>query len=527
MVIGRYLLTAAVLGLTAPLPVARADTLVDAIVQAYQSNPTLQSQRYDLKAVDEAYVRARAAIRPSAEFQFSGEYVDSRAGFATQALRLVADPTVGRRLESNRSDVRVVVEQLLYSGGQAASGIEAANYRVQAGREALRSVEGDLLLQVITAYADVLRDTESLEVRQQNLKTLERHLEMTRARQIAGEVTITDIAQAEAQLEGARTQLTFGQVQLQASRASYAALVGENAATLSPLPPLPLLPQDIDEAFERAEDSSPELLQAQFNERESLKRADAARASGSTVVSARASYGGTGELVPYYANNQDQAWTATLNVTKPLFTGGSVASGYREALNRNAADRLRIEATRRGMVQNIVLAWNNLSAAKRNLDVQARQLKAAELAAEGMGEEFRYGQRSTLDLLVAEQNLRDAQLSLINSRRDRYIAEANLLRHMGYLEARALIVGLEVYDPSEHLREVKEKGDVPWENLVMRSDQIGQGKARTIKLEAPQTQRTATMSNLVNETSADEWATQSPVIPQPGTMAGPTPKKEN
>lgn len=495
------------------------DTLVEALVDAYQSNPTLQSQRYDLKALDEAYVRARAGIRPSAELQFSGEYVGSRAGDATQALRLVANPTVGRHLDTNQSDVRLVVEQLLYSGGRASSGIDAAAYRVQAGREALRSLEGDLLLQVITDYADVLRDGAALEVRLTNQKALERQLEMTQARKVAGEVTATDVAQAEAQLEAAKAQIIYARVQLQASRAAYAALVGKNPETLEPLPDLPLVPGTLDEAFDRSEDNSPELLQARFNERESQKQIEVAKASKSTTVSARTSYGVTGELVPYYINNQDQAWTVTLNVTKPLFSGGVNESNYREALDRNAGDRLRIEAARRQVMQNVILAWNNIAAARQNLSVQARQLKAAQLASLGMNEEFRYGQRSTLDLLVAEQNLRDAELAQINTSHDAYVAEATLLRQIGYLEARALLVGMELYDPARNLRDVKEKGDVPWEGLVARTDHLGVGTTPSLRLEQPASSPDAQIAPTSANGLTTEIATESRVTPIPGTTA--------
>lgn len=497
---------------------SQADTLVDALVQAYQSNPTLQSQRYDLKALDEAYVRARAGIRPSAELQFSGEYVGSRAGDNTQALRLVADPTVGRHLDTNQSDVRLVVEQLLYSGGRASSGIDAAAFRVQAGREALRSLEGDLLLQVITTYADVLRDEEALDVRLSNLKALERQLEMTQARKVAGEVTATDVAQAEAQLEAAQAQITYANVQLQASRAAYAALVGTNPGTLEALPELPLMPASLDDAFDRSEDSSPELSQARFNERESQKQIEVAKASKSLSVSVRTSYGVTGELVPYYIDNQDQAWTVTLNVSKPLFSGGANQSSYREALVRNAGDRLRIEAARRQVMQNVILAWNNIAAARQNMSVQERQLKAAQLAALGMNEEFRYGQRSTLDLLVAEQNLRDAELSQINSRHDAYVAEATLLRQIGYLEARALLVGLELYDPSKNLRDVKEKGDVPWEGLVARTDRLGVGHVATVRIDQPAKSLDARMASIASASRlTPEIATESRIMPAPGT----------
>ncbi|MFT4255144.1 MAG: TolC family protein, partial [Caulobacter sp.] len=220
--------------LIATTPAAgRAEDLADALARAYQGNPSLQSQRYELRALDEAYVRAHAGLRPSAELRMTADYADNRFGDAAQALRLVADPTVGRRLETNQGEATVILEQPLYSGGQASGAIDAAALRIRGGRTALRVVEGDLLLQVIAAYADVRRDRQSLDVRRNNLAALDRQLDITKARQEAGEVTRTDVAQAQAQREAALAQIMAAQVQLEASRANYAALVGENPGDLA------------------------------------------------------------------------------------------------------------------------------------------------------------------------------------------------------------------------------------------------------------------------------------------------------
>lgn len=506
---------------------AQAENLADAITQAYASNPVLQSQRFDLKALDESYIRALSGLRPKAELQFSGEYVDTRAGEATQALRLAADPLAGRRLESNRNDVRFVVEQLLYSGGQVAAGIDAAEYRIRAGRETLRATEGDLLLQVISAYADVIRDERSLQVRKENLKALERQNEMTEARRVAGEVTRTDTEQAKAQLEAALVQISYAEAQLQASRATYAALVGDNPGTLAEMPTLPFVPATIEEAFDIATANNPEMRRAGFSERESRMMANQAKASNSATVTARTSYGTTGELVPYFQQDQDKAFTVTLTVTKPLFSGGANDSGYREALNRNGADRLRIEAERRTVMQNVRLAWNQLVTAERNLGIQRRQLAAAEIAAEGMQTEFRYGQRSTLDVLVAEQNLREAQLALIASERDSKVAEASLLRHMGYLEARVILVGLDLYDPSGHLRAVKEKGDVPWEGLIRALDSKNPKRVDPLRLDGPdQKALTPQVFEQPLVTRANVLGTESPTVGKPGTQTYPSRKQE-
>lgn len=481
----RWALAAGLGGLAAWAGPAQAGTLAEAIARAYQSNPALQSQRYELRALDDAYVRAHAGLRPSAELQITGDYADNRAGDATQALRLVGDPLAGRRLETNQGQARVVVQQPLYTGGQASGAVDLAALRIRAGREALRGAEGDLLLQVIAAYADVRRDLQSLAVRRANLAALERQLDITQARQEAGEVTRTDVAQAQAQLEAVRAQIALAQVQLQASRASYAALVGEDPGELEPEPPLPLLPNDLEDAFDLAEADNPDLAQAKLAEQQSRRQADLAKGAGRATVSARTSYGSTGELAPFYAQDQDVSWTASISITKPLYAGGAYQASYHEALNRNGADRLRIETARRQVVQNVLSAWNQAAAARANIKVQLAQLAAAQIAFDGMSEEFRVGQRSTLDVLVAEQNLREAQLALLGSRRDAYVAEAALLRQTGRLEVRALALGAPLYDPSAHLRTVKSRGAVPWEGLVDALDRTFEPKAAPLRLEQP------------------------------------------
>ncbi len=472
----RTSLAALALCLTATTPAAgRAEDLADALARAYQSNPSLQSQRYELRALDEAYVRARAGVRPSAELRLTGDYADNRFGDTAQALRLVADPTVGRRLETNQGEATVILEQQLYSGGQASGAIDAAALRIRGGRAALRIAESDLLLQVIAAYADVRRDRQSLEVRRNNLAALERQLDITKARQEAGEVTRTDVAQAQAQREAALAQIMAAQVQLEASRANYAALVGENPGELDPETPLPLLPGTLDEAFDRAERDNPDLEQVRLTERESRLQAQLAKTAAWPTVTARTAYGTSGEFAPFYSQDQDSAWTATIAVSKPLFAGGAYQASYREALNRNGADLLRVEAARRQVIQNVLSAWNQAAAGRANIKVQLAQVRAAEIAFDGMSEEFRVGQRSTLDVLVAEQTLREAQLALLGSRRDAFVAEAALLRQLGLLEMGVLTTGVRLYDPSAHLREVRGKGAVPWEGLLVALDRAGRG----------------------------------------------------
>ena len=330
------------------------DSLAAAIAQAYSSNPTLSSRRYDLRATDDDIGVALAQMRPTAQLQVSGGYDLTKPGDITQASRSLSDRLNSPDITRNDITSQFVLDQPLWTGGRASSAVRAAMAASQAGREALRGAEGDLLLDLIAAYADIRRDTRSLAIRRGNLTALDATFAEVVARREAGELTRTDIAQAEAQRQSARVQLNAAAAQLQASRATFAALVGREPGNLAPEPELPDLPRAIEEAFAWSEQDNPDLAAAIATERASRARIAAAKAEAAPQLVLRGTAGTTGPVSPFDRRDQDISFSGRATFSLPLSAGGRLRAQIAQAQNRNTADTLRIEGTRRQMVQGPV-----------------------------------------------------------------------------------------------------------------------------------------------------------------------------
>jgi outer membrane protein len=456
---------------------AEAETLADAISMAYESNPALVGQRAQQRGLDETYVQARTALRPTASATASMEYQREDFGASggsttTPSGAFVLSPGAGR-IEANAGTAQITLNQSLYTGGRTIAGIRSAEASVFAGREALRLEEANVLGQVVQAYADVRRDQEIVGIRRENLAVLESQKEETDAKFEAGQVTRTDTAQAAAQLAASRALLTSAQSQLEISRAAYRAVVGQTPGDLAPEPDLPNLPRSVDEAFDVAEAESPAVRQAVLTEKSSREKVTAARAAYRPTVALQGTVGYLGPLSPLNVRDYDRAITAMATVTQPIFTGGLNASNIRAALEQNNVDRAGIEAARRQAVQTVSQAWSAMTAAHANRGSQEEQVRAARTAFEGSQAEYRAGLRTTLDVLIAESTLRDAELSLVQARHDEYVQQAQLLAAVGRLEARRLVRGIDIYDPGASFNQVRRRGAVPWEGLVAGIDGLG------------------------------------------------------
>ena len=447
-------------GFAAP---ASAETLGDAIALAYQTNPTLQGQRASQRALDESVVQARTGYRPTIDADASASWSEREGS-----------DTVGS------SGAGISVSQPLYTGGRVSSQVSAAQADVLTGREGLRSVEAQVLQTVITAYVDVRRDQERLRIANENVAVLQRQLDESRARFEVGEITRTDVAQAEARLAGAKAGLSTAQAQLAISRAAYAAVVGQNPGDLAAEPTLePVLPKTVDEAFTAAEQTNPQILAAEYTEQASRARVAAARAQRRPTIAASgsigwdasdASVGGTGGQFEDY----EQSVSGGVTLRVPIFTGGLTNSQVRASQERNNADRIGIEEARREVLRTVSSAWNSLSGARANLVSNEEQVRATRIAFEGVRQEAQVGLRTTLDVLNAEQELRNAELALVNARRDEYVAAASLLSAMGKLEARYLTPEVAQYDPVANATRIKTSlGWVPWEPVVEAIDRVG------------------------------------------------------
>jgi outer membrane protein len=442
---------------------AAAETLADAIAQAYDNNPTLQAQRATQRALDENYVQARSGWRPTVSLSASATYAETRTPRA--ALRL-GQQTIE---EGNSGAATLTFAQPLWTGGRTAAAVSAANSDILQGRENLRRIEAQVLSNTVQAYADVRRDQESLRIQQENVGVLQRQLEESQARFDVGEITRTDVAQSQARLAASQAQLQNAQAQLAISRANYAAVVGHNPGDLQEEPSLAyLLPNNVDDAFTVAEQNSPLLLAQQYAEQASRARVAGARAERMPNVSLQSTLRyGNAPVEPFDRGLFDREFQAAVGVTVPLFSGGLTSSRIRQAIERNNADRITVETQRRAVLQTVTQFWNQLIAARANIGSTAEQVRAATIAAEGVRQEQQVGLRTTLDVLNAEQELRSAQLSQVNARRDEYVAASTVLAAMGRLEARNLVPSVPQYDAKANFRKLRITwGWVPWEEPI-------------------------------------------------------------
>jgi outer membrane protein len=448
------------------------EDLASAIAEAYASNPALAASRYDLRAADDNLGLALSRTRATVQLQASAGYDYTDPGAITQASRPLVDRLNSPDIERNDVTTQLAVDQPLWTGGRARADALSARAESAAGREALRGMEGDLLVNLIAAYADVRRDSQALQIRERNVLVLKATLDEVVARREAGELTRTDIAQAETQLKAAEVQRTTAQAQLEASRSSFAALVGRTPGRLAPEPPLPLLPSSIEEAFATAARANPDLAAAIATERASRARIAGARAEGSPTITLRGTVGTYGPISPLDGRDQDLSLGARVTLTLPLVNGGRVQALIAQAKNRNTADFLRIEATRRQVTDAVLGAWNAWASASRNVEAQQIQLQAARIYYEGTFEEYREGLRSTFDVLYAQNQLRETEIALISSRRDAYVAQAALLRRIGQLDVGRLLTGTDLYDPAAYTRKVERRGALPWDPAFRIFDDV-------------------------------------------------------
>ena len=431
---------------------------------AYRTNPVLQGQRAQQQAVDETYVQAKAGLRPTAG-------LSTQAGYDRVPN---SDADFGQGFSGyNVGSAAIVLTQPLYTGGRTTWAVRAADATVQAGREDLRAVEAQVLLSVIQGYVDVLRDQQILAIRNADMATLERQVAESEARFTLGQVTRTDVAEAQASLESARGALAAATGQLEISRAEFEAAVGEPPGVLAAPSDLPGLPGSLEEALKLAETANPQLEQSRLRERSSHAAVAEARAAWRPTVSLQGTYGYIGPVWPLNTHDYGPEATAGVTVSLPLLTGGLTASQVRQATAQNSSDQIAIETMRRQVVQTVVQTWSELQSNRLGAQAAQAQEAAASLALKGSQAEYGYGLRKTLDVLIADQNLRAAQQSLAVSRHDAFLAEAAVLSAIGGLEVRNLLPGETLYDPKANFDRVKNKAETPWEGAVETLDKLG------------------------------------------------------
>ena len=449
---------AVITGMGAP---AWAEDLQQAIALAYRTNPSLLAQRANQRALDESIVQARSGLRPQLDVTVSGAYTRN---YADSPL---VDP------DSDSASASISVGQNLWTGGRIGHAITAAEAQILAGRENLRDAEQNVLALVIQSYADVIRDTQILTIREANLSVLQRQLEESSARFEVGEITRTDVAQSEARLAQSEADLANARAQLSVSRAAYAAVVGQSPGDLEPMPVLPGIPADFDSALDVALVDNPGIRSAAYSLQAAEANVAAARAEFLPSLRATASYGGSNADFDRFGDIADNTrLTAGATLSVPLFTGGLNASRVAEALERANAAQIAVEGEGRNTLQAVSSAYAQSISARATLTAGQEAVRAATVAAEGVRQEAQVGLRTTLDVLNQELELRNAEVTLASARRNEYVAQANLLAAMGRLEGADLDPTIEVYDPAANYQRVRNRGALPWDGAIESLDRI-------------------------------------------------------
>ncbi|KQN00483.1 TolC family protein [Sphingomonas sp. Leaf25] len=396
---------------------ASAETLREAIAAAYATNPQLAAAQARQAALAETPAQARALARPVVSAGGSTGYDRLNGGGSGAAVASVALP--------------------IWTGGRAAAAIRAANRDVAAGAAGLRDAEAAILESVVTAYAALLYNQQAVEVARVGIERLDRQVAEARSRYGLGQATRTDVAQLEAQRASVVANLADAEGALAQAAAAYRAAVGQDAGTLSAevMPPA-TLPATRDAARDAAQAGNPLLLRQRQVVAASAARIDQARAERAPAIDATGSVGPGG----LYRDDRLRGVTAAsagLSLRIPLLTGGLVPARVRQAEALNRAERFDADAAEREAIRASDAAWATLIAAQGRLRANVEGLAAADVALNGVRAEYGFGLRSTIDILVADQSLRAAQLAVAAARADVLVAQAALLRATGRLDAAA------------------------------------------------------------------------------------------
>ncbi len=430
---------------------ASAESLFEALSATYLTNPTINAKRAELRAIDESVPAAKAGLRPTIS-----QNIDAGVQRTNVGLPAGAPPGFGSEGKSRPTGYDFQLNQPLFRGGRTVAEIREANANVQAGREDLRNTEQTTFLNAVTAFVDVVRDRAIVRLNENNIKVLAEQLKATKDRFEVGEVTKTDVAQAEARLSGSKSDLSVAQANLKSSRATYEQIVGHAPGPLIEAKPIDrLLPSSLNDALRVGEAENPAILQTVFLEKSAKHAIKRVKGELLPELSFEASYSKRYEP----SNTVEDTETATFvgRVTVPLYQGGGVAARVRQA-KETKRQRLRQIGEARAQVRAAVIsAWGQLTSTRAQIVSDQAQVRANQIALNGVREEEKVGQRTVLDVLDAEQELLDSQVELVGSKRDAVVASYSLLQAIGRLSVPNLSLSVAEYDPDEHYRRVKNK----------------------------------------------------------------------
>ena len=461
---------------------AVAETLVEALSNAYLINPVLNAERANLRATDESVAVAKSGLRPgisaSGDAAFRNQESDVVGGsrsnqqgcdvttraiepafcaFLDASLKAAAAPaTLADDGVTHPRGYSVTLTQPIFEGFQNLNAIRQAKATVQAGREGLRATEQSTLLNAATAYVDVVRDQAVVRLRQTNVDVLTEQLRQTKDRFNVGEVTRTDVAQAEARRSDAITQLYAAQANLKTSRATYEQVIGHPPSNLVHPPSIVhLLPSQLEDAMTLSDGENPFILAAVYQEEASLYNVSQIEGELLPRVTLDADY--TQRFGQSRTVTEQQVFTVLGRVDVPLYQGGGVAARIRQAKETNNQLKKEVEDARLRIHAEVVSNWAQLQSTASQIKSAQDALEANRIALEGVKEEEKVGQRTTLDVLNAQLEYLGSQIQLVTAKRDRVVAEYSVYSSIGRLDAQSLGLSVPFYDPFEHYNIVKNK----------------------------------------------------------------------
>jgi outer membrane protein len=443
MVMRTRLALVALCGALASVAPAQGQTLSQALVGAYNSNPDLLAQRARLRGVDETVAQQVANWRP----QIRATTAIGR-GELNSSTR-----TVGQQ-ELTPRQFGLSVTQPLFRGGKTLAGTRGADADVLAERAVLLDREQTTLLNTVTAFSDYVRDLSTVELRRNNVNVLNQQLIATQARFRVGELTRTDVAQAESRLEGTRADLIAAQAQAANSRAAYIRVIGVAPGQLQAPPLMGAVPPTEDAAINAGQEKAPGAIAAWHRVRSAEYGVDNA----------------FGDLLPTL--NLVASWTRTydsqiqgdrldnksiqLQASVPIYQNGAEYSRVRAAKQAVGQRLAELDGARRLAAETAVRAFRQYEAARARVESISAQIRAAGVALEGVRQEAQVGSRTTLDVLNAEQELLNAQVQLVSAQRDVVVGHYTLLSAIGQLTARSLQLPVEYYDEERNYKNVRD-----------------------------------------------------------------------
>lgn len=427
--------------LTVP-SLASAETIKEALAMAYANNPTLNAARAALRATDEGVPQALANWRPTVSGSATASGVHSSSN--------------GNGSYRNNASISLSITQPIFRGFRTVNGTKQAEAEVKAQRASLSGTEQDTLLSAAQAYVDVIRDTALVSLSRSDLKFLEEQVRAARDRFEVGEGTRTDVSQAEARSAEARASLNSAIATLNSSRAVYFQVIGEEPKRLAADSFIKVVaPKTLDEALGISEAKQPLIMQAQYN-------VESAEYNVKVV---------TGSLAPTVSleGSASRSWTTNTSsdvsnsasvlgrVTVPFYQGGAVHSQVRQAKESLGQARLTLDATRAQVRANVISAWGNYQAAEASINAATAAVQAQQLALDGVIEEQRVGQQTTLDVLDAQRELVTQRTNLVSAQRNLIVYGYQLVAAVGNLDAESLGLQVARYNPERHYKAVRDK----------------------------------------------------------------------